>query len=260
MNPKEIFLKNLEEIKQRFLLRMTGLLSGSVDRAELARLVAELDLFRELQAEGFTDALDTFLDDYDEQLQDLIELAEIQKVRDTFSTNRNLFEFFKTKDAEKLLGSAKFYADDFQKQMVLGISEGKPFNEVTKQLENLPLTTAQVNSAVTTGYNDYGRSLTALTYADEPEQKFLYVGTIIPTSSKQCTWLLINQNMDGYTKEEIDKVIQTPFGGIDWNGRLSRFNCDDRWLPATNEIRKRAKQFAEQNKLLAEKILKGKGK
>ena len=258
MNPKDIFLKNLEEIKQRFLTRMTSMLSGEVDRTELARLVAELDLFRELQAEGFTDALDTFLDDYDEQLQDLIELAEIQKVRDTFSTNRNLFEFFKTKDAEKLLGSAKFYADDFQKQMVLGISEGKPFNEVTKQLENLPLTTAQVNAAVTTGYNDYGRSLTALTYADEPEQKFLYVGTIIPTSSKQCTWLLINQNMDGYTKAEIDEGIETPYGIINWQGRIPNFNCDDRFLPATDEIKKRAKKFAEDNRNLSELILKGK--
>jgi hypothetical protein len=258
VNPKEIFLKNLEEIKQRFLTRMSGLLSGNVDRVELARLVAELDLFRELQAEGFTDALDIFLDDYDEQLRDLIELAEVQKIRDVFTTNRNLFEFFKQKDAEKLLGSAKFYADDFQKQMVLGIAEGKPFNEVTKGLSNLPLTTAQVNAAVTTGYNDYGRSLTALTYQDEPEQKFLYVGTIIPTSSKQCTWLLINQNMEGYTKEEIDNGISTPFGIINWQGRVPNFNCDDRFLPATKEITKRAKRFAEDNRDLSELILKGK--
>jgi hypothetical protein len=258
MNPKEIFLNNLEEIKQRFLTRVKQILSGEPDRIELARLVAELDFFRELQAEGLTDALDKFLDDYDEQLQDLIELAEINKVRDTFTTNKNLFEFFKEKDAKKLLGAAEFYADDFQKKMVMGLSEGKPFLKVTEELSNLPLTTAQINSAVTTGYNDYGRTLTALTYADEPEQKFLYVGTITPTSSKQCAWLLVNQNMAGYTKEEIDKGIKTPFGMINWNGRIPNFNCDDRFLPATESITKRAKQFAEDNRGLAESILKGK--
>jgi hypothetical protein len=259
MNPKEQFLADLEKIKARFIKVIQDLDPGKLNRVELARLISEYDFFSELRATGLDDSLEQFFDDYDEQLQLLIDIAYKERVRNAFTINNQALEQLKNLDAEILLGRAKDYASIMKRGLLLGAIEGKPFDDVVKELSEIPLTNAQINAAITTGFNDYGRALTAVTFPDK-EQQFIYVGTIIETSAKSCTWLLMNQPETGYLKSEIDKGIKTPFGMINWNGRIPNFNCDDEWLPATKEIIKRAKTFKSEYANLAAMVLQGKGK
>ena len=95
----------------------------------------------------------------------------------------------------------------------------------------IPLTDAQIKTVVHTSFSNHSRNITAKAFEDEPEQRFEYVGGVIPTSSQECEWLMNNQNPNGYTKAEIDAGIQTPFGVIYWGGRDPNYNCLHQWLP-----------------------------
>lgn len=230
-----------------------------LERIELARLVAQIDFWKELDLETQTklNIADLF-EQYDSQITDILKFADAQKVRDMLGVNRDVLEAIKYFRGEELLGRAKTYSDYLKNTMLSSIISGETFPEIRKKLENIPLTTPQLNTVISTGFNDYGRTITKLTYEDDAKERFLYYGSIIPTSSKQCTWLLMNQNMNGYLMGEIEKGIETPYGVINWNGRVPNFNCDDRWFPVTEILIKAIKQFQERNRILAEKVLSGK--
>lgn len=385
----EQIIKDLTKISDEFKRKLLAIIKqgNKLDRIELAKLVAEIDFWKDLDLETQTRLkLTELFDKYDDQINNLMKLADVQKVRDAVSVNKDILETLKYFRGEELLGRAKVFSDQLKNTLLSSIINGKTFNQVKEDLANIPLTSPQLNTVISTGYNDYGRNLLALTYEKYPEQRFLYYGTIIPTSSKQCTWLLMNQriinegtpniekftwdkkiyyittdkianinstpnvlrtiaatefgaweddgrpsekyhpynffkksggmlkiplqkdylkllisslnnaydveseyapkntlkaigdlrsklinllddegelkkeqiNFTGYTMAEINAGINTPFGVINWNGRIPNFNCDDMWLPVTETLIKSIKAFQERNKLLAEKVLGGK--
>lgn len=94
-----------------------------------------------------------------------------------------------------------------------------------------PITDAQLNTAVHTATANFNRVVTAKAFEDKPEQRFEYVGGVIPTSSDTCRWLMNNQDPEGYTRDEIDAGIQTDDGVVNWFGRDPNFNCIHQWLP-----------------------------
>ena len=246
--------KSSEEFKRKLISILSK--SKSIDRVELAKLISEIDFWKglDLETQVKLDLNDLFTQ-YDKQIVELLKFAEVQNVRNVFSVNRNLLEAMKYFRGEELLGRAKTFSDQLKNTMISSIINGKSFEKIKDELKNVPLTSPQLNTVISTGYNDYGRSIINLTYKDIPDQRFLYYGTIIPTSSKQCTFLLMNQNMQGYLRTEIENGITTPYGVIDWNGRTPNFNCDDRWYPVTDLLKKTIIEFQERNKLLAAEVL-----
>jgi hypothetical protein len=70
----------------------------------------------------------------------------------------------------------------------------------------------------------------------------------------------MNQDMNGYLQTEINAGIDTPYGVINWNGRIPNYNCDDRWFAVTPLLIKTIKEFQERNRALAELVLSGKKK
>lgn len=93
------------------------------------------------------------------------------------------------------------------------------------------LTEANVMTIIDTSYSNVTRVGVAQAFADNPEQKFEYVGGVIPTSSPQCRELMETQKPGGYTKAEIDAGIETSHGIINWFGRQPNYNCIHEWLP-----------------------------
>lgn len=87
---------------------------------------------------------------------------------------------------------------------------------------------SQVGAVINTAYSDIERLTTKQIYEGE-NKRFIYTGGVIPTSSPQCEWLINNQDPEGYTMEEINSGINTPFGVIDWFGRQPNYNCIHTW-------------------------------
>lgn len=113
-------------------------------------------------------------------------------------------------------------------EMIIGGSNDKTIKEY---FAKTPFTTAQVGTLINTAESDIRRATVMSAFEDKPEQKFEYVGGLIPTSSETCTWLYENQNPEGYTMDEIQAGIVTPYGIVDWNGRIPNYNCIHSWEP-----------------------------
>lgn len=256
MTPDEQLIKELERIAEIYKANILKAIQTGATKEELALLIAQSDFYQQLEP-GLIPALDKFFNDYDLQIQELYKYADKLKVNKSLQINRNLIEAIKEVNLRDILGKARDYSNQVQKEILLGIVNNKTIPEITKDLDaQTNLTNNQMNTAVSTGFRDYGRALTNIAF-DEAEQKFLYYGSTIPTSSKQCTWLIMNQNMKGYTKAEINKGISTPFGMINWNGRIPNYNCDEKWLPLTDTLLSAVKELQANSQGLAAMILQG---
>lgn len=86
-----------------------------------------------------------------------------------------------------------------------------------------------IETIVNTSYANVERIVIAQKYAGNKKKKFKYTGGLVKRSSKQCTHMFLNQKKGGYTMEEIHNTIETPYGPIDWLGRIPNYNCIHTW-------------------------------
>jgi len=142
---------------------------------------------------------------------------------------------------DTILGYFKANVEKLKSELLNGLLSGTPTKELTKRLQATftrvsdgtmhILTDGNINTVISTSYSNISRMATAKAFEDRKEQRFVYFGGVIPTSSDQCRWLMENQKPEGYTKAEIDAGIETPAGVIDWNGRTPNYNCLHQWMP-----------------------------
>jgi hypothetical protein len=138
-------------------------------------------------------------------------------------------QILQTKQTEYILGNLSNKIVLWQETMIGGLISGVKDKEILNSLQSIGLTDSQSGAVLQTSYYNFSRTTTALVFEDDPSQRFKYTGGVIPTSSQQCKWLFKNQRKEGYTKEEIDAGIETPFGVINWYGRTPQWNCIHEW-------------------------------
>jgi len=237
--PDQILIQQLQaladEFKKKSASVLDNLVNQSIDRVKLAQLIAQLDFFKELQDQGLNLHLAEFFNSYNDQIKLLMDMAGAEGVRSALAINGNILEILKHVDAEMLLGHASNFANNLKRQIVQGLVTGKTNPEIVKNMDEVNLTNTQLNTVVSTAYNDYGRAVVSATYQDKPEQKFLYgEGREIdnPHISEICRNALILQAekySEGVTRKEIDNGL---YQGIDFiHGR--GYNCSHSFFPAT---------------------------
>ena len=133
--------------------------------------------------------------------------------------------------------------DVVNKVLTESILGGDSFDISVQKMKDSGMTNSQrIETLLHTGYYNFSRVSTRMAFKSKPEQKFEYVGGVIPTSSDECRWLFLNQKPAGYTMVEIEKGIETPYRytyGVNkgkvkkiyWSGRNPNFNCIHEWLP-----------------------------
>ena len=234
----EQFFNDIESLLQGLIDRLK---EGNLSEVDLARLTSEIDFFEELRKEGLDGIVDKYFNGYDDIIADKIREAQRLGVRNLVSVNIDALEQLRELDTELFLRSAQGWSAQYKSELLKSIIRGDTIPETIKNLEGIPLTNAQLGTVLNTNYADMSRIATKEIYKDEPERRFKYVGGIIPTSSEQCRWLMLNQKPEGYTSKEIEAGIETPFKHkytdrfgqykagdveiINWQGRVPNFNC-----------------------------------
>jgi len=253
--PDKILLRDLDSLAAEFKTKLANVLnnlSTQMDGQELAKLIAQLNFFKELQSEGLDLHLAKFFTSYHEQIQTLLDIAKDEKVSSALAVNANVLDLIKEVDAKTLLGKAADFSNLLQRQLLQGLVNGKSNADIIKSLEGVNLTTAQMNTVVSTAYNDFGRAVTAQAYQDSPDQKFLYGnGREIdnPTIRDTCKHALIlqaEQYPEGVTMQEILEGVYPEIDLIQGGGP----NCSHSFFPASQfaiELEKRRMKKAEEN-------------
>ena len=242
MQTYDQIIKTLESLDVQLLKRFKLLYGSKANKGQLLDFVASSEFDDLINQSGLNELLGKHAGEFDalfgESLGNLPSLGE--SVLSRIVENA---ELIKTTNERTVLGYFKYQTERLRTHLVSGLVGGETFEDTIKSFgkgivgQKNPVakwhffTEANVGTVIHTSYTDFGRTITADAFADEPEQKFEYVGGVIPTSSEQCAWLMSNQRADGYTKTEIDTGIQTPNGPIDWHGRIPNYNCIHQWLP-----------------------------
>ena len=228
LNPQYIqFEKDVKALLEELTSKIR---QGGFSDVELAQLASEIDFFEELRNLGFEDLIDEYFDNYDIEIAKILEQAERRGIRNLTNIDIRSLEIVRELDKEYLLGKASAWSKEWQSEFMKSIIRGETIPQTIKNLQEIPLTDAQLGTVLNTAYSDISRTATVEVYKDTPEQRFRYEGGVIPTSSEQCRWLMENQRAEGYTMAEIQVGIETPFGIIDESGRQPNFNCIHRWV------------------------------
>lgn len=234
MNEAE-FISRLETIERQIVDRYIKMLSmrgvvdlGLVTFTDFATITADLGI-EELVAE-YVEGIGYFA-----RFGELVGFGKIEALAQDFEiikaarfdqlitkVNANL-KAFRSTMGELLTG-------DIDKKILLADLKLIKQGEIG-MLGLKPITDAQLNTAISTATANFNRIVTKKVFEDKPEQRFEYVGGIIPTSSEQCSWLMDNQKPEGYTMAEIQAGVQTPAGEINQFGRVPNYNCIHSWLP-----------------------------
>ena len=200
-------------------------------RVELTQLAAQIDFLDELKALGFEKKVNDYFAQYDKTISDIMAKAIDAGVKDISAITINEILLIKELDKNVLLGQAADWANRFEAEMVKGILGGFDTQTIINNLADIPLTTTQLNTVLHTSSQQFNRLVTKKAYAELPEQRFRYVGGLIPTSSEICKDLIENQKPEGYTAAEIEAGIPAGGGIVNWGGRVPNFNCIHRWQP-----------------------------
>lgn len=210
--------------------------NGFNDDVAFGQWLKSPEYFKFLDDEG----LDSIMSDVER-----IQLQLISKYANRYETNFlaaqeiiTLSELNYDSILRRFSSEASYVRDVFYNSVVLGQD-----NETTlRQLQTTGLSKNQSGTVLQTTFYTLSRASTVLAFSDDPDQRFRYEDVIIPTSSEQCRWLVLNQKKEGYTMQEIMQGIKTPFKDKKGNaliinelGRVPNFNCIHTWEPILDE-------------------------
>lgn len=221
----------LANIDSRVKTKLEKLMQGLTKKQRLA-LIQNPQLIDELLKEFNPDQLAKYYQtelmgvagkvmlDYSKQFN----LAQKTKVNTFVNTLMDL----KTESLKNFITANK---TQFKAKLVEMIINGSDTKAVTEFFTKTPFTTAQIGTLVNTAESEIRRATVLSAFENNIEQRYEYIGGLIPTSSDICSWLYENQNPEGYTLDEIQSGIETPYGTVDWGGRIPNYNCIHSWEP-----------------------------
>ncbi len=158
-------------------------------------------------------------------------LTDMELIADiTEETLRGLTNFSKTTFTDHLGSMGKVLKKEIVKGVISGATDKAILQAIQQQAG---LSTAQMETLITTGLNDYSRSVGRV-MADEmnPKQRFRYVGAIDDKTRPIC---LKMWSAGTLTLKEIDEKFPARF--VEGGG----FNCRHQWTPL--ELEAKSKDF-----------------
>lgn len=231
MSKKKTIEQILKEVDETIKKRINKIFAGLTQEQRLA-MIENPDLVNQILADIDPDKIATY---YNISLVETAgtiiksyakELTELQKNKVSFFVD-GLVKL-KTESLKNFVTSNK---ETFKNKIIELAINGSREDAVNEYFKRIPFTTSQIGTLLNTTEADIRRTTITSAYEDDKEQRFRYVGGLIPTSSDICTWLIQNQDENGYTMEEIQNGIETPFGNVDAGGRIPNYNCIHHWEP-----------------------------
>ena len=247
---------------ETLLKELTNLLKrGNLTKVQLAQIAAEIDFFGVLKGLGFEDLVNKYYNGYDKIIADRLREAQALGVRNLVSVNLESLQLLKDLDTAYLLKRAEAWSYQYKAEILKSLIRGDTVKQTVANLATtVPLTDAQLGTVVNTQLYEFSRAATREVYRNEPDMRYRYIGGVIPTSSDECRWLFENQDEAGYTRDEIDAGIETPYvypaypslgelagtvKKIYWQGRIPNFNCGHEWQAIGGALAIREKKIKE---------------
>ena len=198
------FTQQLDEVQARFIKRIQGLLPANLGAVDLATLNAEIDFFKELNAAGYSDTLEQFLKEYDDIIIQVHQQATARGLAGIVGVTATDLDLLINNEALFLLDKGRLYTQQFKNSVFRSIIGGETIGEILPTLQAIPLTDAQLTTAVTTSITRFNATATAKVFEESPDQKFVIAGPIDEKTRASCKAVLLNQPKEGFTKDEID--------------------------------------------------------
>ena len=219
----------LDSIDKKVKSRLEKLLAG-LTSAQRMKLIENPKLIDELLKDYNPDELAKYYSAEFSALAGKVVISYTDKINALQKARVNVFvnmlKDLKTESLREFINSNKV---QFKNKLVELIVNGSDRNIVKEYFAKTPFTDRQIGTLINTAESDIRRATVLSAFGDRKDLRYEYIGGIIPTSSETCTWLMNNQNPEGYTLEEIQAGIETPYGLVDWGGRIPNYNCIHSW-------------------------------
>ncbi len=209
----EKLLSNLTEKQRRTLLANPKLIDELLKDIDIEAIAKQYSL-------EFSGIAGKVVMSYKEQF------TAAQKTKVNFFVNT--LKELKTDSLRAFITSNK---QEFKSRLVELIINGSDKKVIKEYFAKTPFTTSQIGTLINTAESDIRRATVLSAFENDKNMRYRYSEDLIPTSSDICTWLVQNQNPEGYTLDEIQAGIITPYGTVDFGGRVPNYNCIHTWEP-----------------------------
>lgn len=196
----------LEDLERLFRSRVAEYLRGGLTDVERIRLVAELDFFAELQANGLSDIIGRLEDEYAGIIQSLIKTP----LGGISAFTLNDLELIVRLDAESILRSAEQFSSQFKSRLLKAFIAGEDTFDIIKNGQDFGLRTNQLVAAINTSRDQFQATALSKLFEDEPETRFKLSDFPFDDRTRcSCRAVITHQPEEGWTKEEIDNGAAT---------------------------------------------------
>lgn len=223
MQPDEKFIQTLETIQNKIVKELKSLIVKQTNISDKMLAIETYNIEKRMNELGYQDAIDEYIKSFDEAVisSKYVKKISLEFVDEIDLIQKNLGDY--------LLGEQKKFHSLLTMQIESGLLNGKSNKLIIESLNDVPLTTTQLKTVVNTSYANHTRNITKEAFKDDKEQKFIYVGGVIPTSSDACRNVV--EAGKTYTMAQIEAGINEGGGLVDWGGRVPNFNCIHTWEP-----------------------------
>lgn len=225
----DTYLKDLEAIQNELVARLRLLIPKlqNLSATELIEIGKGIDLLKEMDALGFSNALSNLYSSFNGEVVKVTELAAALNVPGITEANLNAIKYMAELELTAFANEAKVYASNLQREIVRGMMTGTSVNDLSERLSGeftggRMLTGPQKRVVVNDSFSRLSNATTRKVFEDAPEQKFTYVGPMDDVTRDECVGVLSDaQNSEGYKADELPLPFDSRGG----------WNCRHDWIP-----------------------------
>lgn len=228
----DTYLNDLEAIQNELVQRLRLLIPKlqNLSSAELIEVGKGIDLLKEMDALGFSDALKNLYSGFNGEVVKVTELAAALNVPGITETNLSAIKYMAELELTAFANEAKVYASNLQREIVRGMMTGTSVNDLAERLSGeftggKMLTGPQKRVVVNDAFSRLSNATTRKVFEDAPEQRFEYIGPDDSLTRDECSQALASQPSGGWTAAEINGL-----GYVDFDSR-GGWNCRHDWIP-----------------------------
>ena len=112
-------------------------------------------------------------------------------------------------DADILLNNTKNFSNELKKKILNGFNNNLSSSQIMALLKDTKLTEGQIVATLNTAQSQFRAASMATMFQDAPDVRFRLAHVMDNRNRCQCKAVYLNQDKNGYTKDEIDKGAWT---------------------------------------------------
>lgn len=203
-NEKDFLIEELILLESNIFLFFDRLLRASRNNV---LLIFDTDFNQLLNDAGLDKTINKLESEYTKIVSSDVKLAQSLGV--SLPKKFDSLQYLMETDADILLNNTKNFSNELKKKILNGFNNNLSSSQIMSLLKDTKLSESQIVATLNTAQSQFRAASMATMFQDAPDVRFRLAHVMDNRNRCQCKAVYLNQDKNGYTKDEIDKGAWT---------------------------------------------------